>query len=307
MGNTTKEIIESISKLDLTKYPHAEVVELMGQLSKFGAIVVTINPGKPIMRARLNNNGEIFSTKSQLSFKPAPFNKTYQRASTPKMTMFYGALIPESIKEGDLDNSRVVGAYEATPLLRDKLSKGYQKLTFGKWIVKKPIELIAIVQHADFEKSNSYLKEMNLAFKDFMNNNPEHKEDTIIVTDFFAKQFANPSTHQDSDYLLSAVFTEMVVKRNFAGVIYPSVRTIGQGFNVAITPEIADSSLELVVAGECSIYRNHEKVIVDNDTIVELKEGQTDFELQPVIDHHAGRDHCLKYIGVSSFEELISL
>ena len=126
------EILNALSCLDLSKYPYKTVKHLMKNLGKIGAIVVTLHPGKRILRARPNCNGEHFSKVSGISYKPAQFNTTFQRASSPNMTMFYGGVIPENIKIGELSSPRVIGSFEVVNLLRSPESSGEQVLTYGK-------------------------------------------------------------------------------------------------------------------------------------------------------------------------------
>lgn len=305
MKQEIQQAIDGLSKLDLSKYPYADTKKLIGQLGKFGCILVTLHKGKTIMRARPNFNGESFISKCQLTYKPQQFNKTFQRASTPDMTMFYGCVIPENLEQGELDNTRVIGVLEALPWLRDKTSRGFQKITFGRWIVTQDINIIAMVQHENFYKESSYTRELVNAFKGFTKEYPELEQETILISDFFANEFAKAETNHDYDYLLSACFTETVVNKGLDGVLYPSVRVGGQGFNVAIRPEVADTSLELVATGECSIYKNRDRSFVDNETVIELKPNQSNFELFPVDPkYHAGEAQSLRQIGLTSMNEL---
>lgn len=116
---------------------------------------------------------------------------------------------------------------------------------------------------------------------------------------------AKAETNHDYDYLLSATFAETVVDKGLDGVLYPSVIVGGQGFNVAINPEVADSNLDLILAGECSMYKLFENTIVDNETAIELKPNQTNFELISVDpQYHAGQAECLRRLGINSMNEL---
>jgi len=307
MRKEIQNAIDELSKLNLSNYPYEDTKKLLGQLGKFGCVLVTLHQGKTIMRARPNFNDERFISKCQLTYKPQQFNKTFQRASTPNMTMFYGCTIPENLEQGELDNTRIIGVLEALPWLRDKVSKGFQKIIFGRWIVKKDINLIAMVQYESFYNESSYTRELVNNFKRFIKEYPELEEETILISDFFAKQFAKAETNHDYDYLLSASFAETVINKGPDGVLYPSVRVDGKGFNAAIRPEVADTSLELAVAGECSIYKNREHTFVDNDTIAELKPNQTNFELFPVdAQYHVGEAESLRRIGFNSINELIN-
>lgn len=306
MKQEIKSAIDGLSKLDLSKRPYDECKKLIGQLGKFGTILVTLHPGKTVMRARPNFGDERFISNCQLTYKPQQFNKRYQRASTPHRTMFYASMVPDKLKPEELQNTRIINAYETLPWLRQKDKKGFHRITFGKWVVTKDIRLIAIVQHEDFVKQSSYTTELNEAFKKFTSTTAaDLQEETLAIADFFAKEFAKSETPKDFDYLISEIFTETVVDHGVDGVIYPSVRVGGQGFNIAIKPETADNNLDLVVAGECSIYKYFDHTIVDNDTAIELKQNQTNFEMLPVEkQYHSRQEMCLNMLGLKSMKDL---
>ena len=258
------------------------------------------------MRARPNYNGENFIKSSEYSYKPQEFNKKYQRASTPNMTMFYGCLMPDKPESGEID-PRVIGAFEALPWLRDRTTKGFQKISYGRWVVKSDINVLAIVQHESYYQESSYTRELVDAFKRFTIEHPKMKDETLLISEFFAKEFAKEDTSNDYDYLLSAAFTQSVVEKGVDGVLYPSVRVGGKGFNVALTPEIANGNLELIVAGECSIYKNFERVFVDLETFAKLEPNQIEFELLPVeAQYHIGEEQSLRRIGLTRMSELIN-
>jgi hypothetical protein len=88
------DTIKALQSLNLATYPKHEIIRLIRKFGQFGIIQMTLHPGKSIIRARPMNPNEHFRTRAELSYKPALANKTYQRASTPDQTMFYGAVIP---------------------------------------------------------------------------------------------------------------------------------------------------------------------------------------------------------------------
>ena len=299
---TIDDIIKRFKTLDLSKYPRDEILELLKQTGKIGYILVTFHKGKSLMRSRPNKFGEKFEQKSDYSYKPQKLNLTYQRASTPNNTMFYATSIPEKIEQGELDNARVIGVFETVPMLRELNSSGYQKISFGRWVVKREINLIAIIHEETYYNENSYTRELVNAYHDFMKNAPpEIIDKSLKFQSYLASEFSKEDIKKDCDYMISALFTQMVVDMGFDGVIYPSVRVGGKGFNVAITPE-ATKNLDLYVAGECSVYKLKEHTVVGNDSIIEL-DGKTEkFNLIELPDD---RSECLKQLGVSTIDELI--
>jgi len=299
--------IKIIKELDLSKYPFSDIISQIKNAGEIGHLEVIFHPGKPIFRARLNENDEHFYSKCQLTYKPQQFNKTCQRASTPNMTMFYGSILPEELKEGELDNARVIASYEAIPWLRDKTVKGKKVITFTKWKVIQEIKLIAILQHGIFYDKSSYTKKLMDDFETFLNQNLDKKEETIAFTTFLASEFAKEvDTTKDYEYLISAAFTESIVSLGYDGVLYPSVQLNGTGFNVAITPKVADTKLELEAVMECSAYKLLDKIILDNDYQAILYPNQTNFVFSNLEEkYHAGETNCLRELGLSSIDELI--
>jgi len=298
-----QETIKKLQGLDLSKFPYSEIVAQIANAGVIAQLEISLHPGKSIFRARLNEYDEHFYSKCQLTYKPQQFNKTCQRASTPNMTMFYGSVLPEEIKD---DETRTVPSYEAIPWLRDKTTSGKRTITYTRWNVTQDIKLIAILQHKNFYDKSSYTRKLMDDFEKFLNQNPDKKDETIAFTTFIASEFAKEvDNSKDYNYLISAAFTESLVKNGYDGVLYPSVRLGGKGFNVALTSKAADMKLQLAVVVECSAYKLFDRTILDNDLQAFLYPNQTFFEFRNVDDEdHVGEEICLKELGVDSIEEL---
>jgi hypothetical protein len=298
------KIIEAFRNLDLSTNPEKEIRELFNSVEVTAGMSVTFHKGKSVMRARPNYNGEKFSKKSDFSFKPQKNNDTYQRASTPYQTMFYGAVLPEDLREGELDNARIIGALETVPLLRDKNKSGYQKISFGRWFVKEDINLIAIVFNEEYIKKNRYTSELANSYKEFCKyTDPDIVEKSNKFQSFLASEFSKETIRNNYDYMISAIYSELVTKKGYDGVFYPSVRVAGEGFNVALTPE-ATEKLELKVVGECSLYKLKENAVLGLDSILEINDSDAEFVLD---DSRKDEEECLKGLGLTSIAELINL
>lgn len=296
-----KSLIDTLKGLDLTKYPKDEILSLLKQAGKIGYVVVTFHKGKSVMRARPNYNGERFEKKSDYSFKPQEYNKTYQRASTPNTTMFYATAVPENLEPGELDNMRVIGVAETIPMLRDLTKSGYQKVSFGRWYVHEDIHLLAIVQKDKYYEESNYTRELVDAYNEFIKTTPQDiLERSLAYTTFLADEFSKEEIRGDYDYMISAIFSELTTQRGLDGIFYPSVRVGGKGFNIAITPE-ATKKLGLYAAGECSMYKLQDHTVVGNDAIVKLKGTEQEFKLVDIEPHVK---ECLAKLGVNSIDDL---
>ena len=126
-----------------------------------------------------------------------------------------------------------------------------------------------------------------------------------LISNFIASEFKKSKISSDSDYLISAIFSDVMVSKGFDGILYPSVRTEGKGINVALTPSAVEKKMKLELAGICIIYKNKDIVVIDNlkNAIVGNNSKLEFVDVDP--ECHAGENECLKKIGVSSIEDLL--
>jgi len=301
-----KSSIAKLKNLDLSTYPTDEIISLMKNFGKVVVIEYKLHPGKIILRARPQDNQWPYKTRASLSYKPQQFNKTYQRASTPNQTMFYGSIIPEEIDKGELDNERIVVTMEASQWLAKQTECGVRQIAYSKWEVTSDIKLVAVLQNKDFFDASAHTRKIVKDFNAFVENNPEYREPSILISDYIAGEFGKEEIPADYHYLISALYTDFVIDAGFDGVLYPSVRVRGEGFNVAITPEAADSKIKLVAAGECTIYKRvFGDSIIDNNTGVQITNENEPFVFLPVdTKDHTGETTCLANLGVNKTDEL---
>lgn len=300
------ELIKQFRDIDLTSYPERDIRDLFNKLGPIAGINVTYHKGKVVTRARPNYDGEEFRQKQEFSFKPQKHNTTYQRASTPRKTMFYATSIPDKLEPGELDNMRVIGLAETVPFLRNpKIQSGYQKISFGLWEVVEDINLVAIVHKDTYHRESNYTRELVGAYKNYIKNvSLDIADKSLKFFTYLADEFAKEEIKDDYDYIISAIFSELTVKQNLDGVIYPSVRAAGKGFNIAISPE-ATRKLKLIVAGECSVVKYGDTIYMGNDAIAELNGDEKDdehFEMSP-LPH--GLNRILNQLGLEDVNQLI--
>lgn len=277
-------IIGELKKLDYSKNPYDKTKELLSSLGKFGFIEIILHATNEFIRARPLNDGEEIKVAADLSYKPQKYNTTYQRASTPNNTMFYAGLVqPEFTPDGFLAMGRLIGMLESMPFMRDKTSKAVKKIAFGKWVNTRDMKLAAIVYDDQFAKRNPKTEFLYDAFNEHVKDVPEY-EKSLAVTSYLASEFAKEVIKNHLDYMISAVFSEITIEKGFHGVLYPSVRTSGQGLNVAVHPDFVEEYMELRSAGECTVYKNGDHSIVLNDTVSIIPRGQKELKLKPFDD-----------------------
>jgi len=269
-------IINELQRLNLKTVPLDVVRGIMKRLEKFGVIVTILPAGKKIIRARLSE-AKPFENITQLNYKPQQYNKTFQRASTPEQTMFYGSIVPESIGNGEPSSARYTILFEVSEFVRDLHSIGEQDITFSAWEVTENIELVSVLHHKNFKRPTRLSIEFQEAFQKQFKHTPHDKVVSLDISTFLGAEFAKDSILHHSDYTLSATYANLIT-HNYDGVLYPSVRLAGEGINVAIKPSSVDTKLNFMGASECTIYKNGKSVFVGANTkAIILKHGDLKF------------------------------
>lgn len=267
--------LNKLSRLDLQSYPLDQINKYINSIGKTVQIENTFEVGNNILRARPNSSfAEEFTTRSQLSYKPQKFNTTFQRASTPNQTMFYGSFKPEYLGKNDIDSPRLTACLEASDTFRNNRFIADEKITFSKWEVTKPIRTLTVLNPSSFNYEDSLLTYLNSELSEILKSNPELATRTRLVNHFFSEQFANKNIRFDYDYLISALYTDMVIKTGFDGIVYPSVKTDYKSYNVCLTKDVSDKNLKLVAAGEGRILKvgymsriiPQKEILIEDDT-----------------------------------------
>lgn len=155
-------------------------------------------------------------------------------------------------------------------IILELLSKDFDikknpKISFGRWRVKEgeQLNVLAIIQEEKYTRSNEFLCELKMAYEHFVNRdeNKDLKKKSLIYDSYLAKEFSKSKISKDSDYMISAIFSEIAsTQKKFDGILYPSVRSMGSYFNIAINPEMVNSKLELTDVAECPIIKTQDGV-----------------------------------------------
>ncbi|WP_130868003.1 RES family NAD+ phosphorylase [Chryseobacterium indologenes] len=124
------------------------------------------------------------------------------------------------------------------------------------------------------------------------------------IQTYLAEEFAKEDITANFDYMILAIFSEIATKNGFDGIIFPSVRVSGEGFNIAITPK-ATKKLRLIVAGECSLYKHKDRTVIGNDAIIELNGDEEEFDMIELPNND--QTECLNKIVLQNLDELKKL
>ncbi|WP_319229526.1 hypothetical protein [Draconibacterium orientale] len=278
-----KDILGKLQALDLTQIPNKEIKELLTILFQFGIPIITTDYNYPKIIERAVNNTEEeteFNSKSRISFKPAAYNTTYQRASTPETTMFYASVIPEGeLSTSEIEYSRIIGAWETVDVLREN-SDGERLITFGQWQIQEQVSVMTIFD-PNLDYQVKYINEV----RDFYNKQrlPEDlnqiRNDVLGYLAFeFSKVVSKGNNH---DYMISAILTELATANGADGVLYPSVQGNGAGLCVSLHPRIMNK-LKLVKVLQCKLTKKGNEAKLLNIKHCEVKDNSETFKLEEI-------------------------
>ena len=281
MYNT--DLLDKLKSIDLSKEPSEEIRNLLIEIFQGGIPLMTTdyNFDKEFERAVNNTEEEpLFDTKARISYKPKEFNKTYLRASTPDNTMFYASVIPEGeLTEEEITYARIVGSAETVDLLRDNLD-GECLITFGKWQVQDLISVITIFD-PNIDYHIKYINDVRIEYNSHdMSVEEVEKRDELLA--FLASEFSKKVENGNNyDYMISAIFTELVTENGADGVLYPSVQSDGYGLCVALHPRVMDR-LKLIKVLQCKLTKKGTNAQLCNEKFCEVEDDADTFKLKEI-------------------------
>ena len=227
--------INRLRKLDLQSTQVNEIIDLLMSVGETANINLTIGLNSTLLRARPNKECPRFTKTEELSIKPAKSNTDFQRASTPRKTMFYGVYMSGKLDQYERDIMRKAAAYETIPEIRVPNNPYSEKLTLGYWTNHQKLNLIAIMHKNEYTESNPYTKEVFDAYKKHLaSGDPKLMEKSLTFYEFLADEFSKKTIRGNYDYRISALYTEAASRQSIDGVIYPSVRLGGISYNIAL-------------------------------------------------------------------------
>ncbi|WP_275316955.1 hypothetical protein [Tenacibaculum bernardetii] len=259
--NELKDIIAEINAIDLKSISYDDLITKIRSLQFIPFLTAKLNKGYHIERARINKPNEIFTDEKEISYRRDSENiKTYGRANSLQNSMFYGAVESDVIK-----HPRMVNLLETSQIFRDleknEIDNADFVMTVGKWRIKETLEVVELVfDEKSIQNSKDVQKSYEYHLANIRREMPENAEQFELILKFFSNQFSNKNIVHNSDYMISAAYTDLAIGfRGFPGIKYPSVKTDYQGYNVVLTPTAVDQFLELEIAAMYRVIKENKK------------------------------------------------
>jgi hypothetical protein len=238
-----KNILQLLGDLNLSDTKSYEIVKeiIKGMLLPHN--LVNIRKGAYLYRARSNKDNEVFKFKNQISYNPDNTKiKEFGRANEVGQSLFYASNLYET------------AIFESSLLIKNNPQKiPKETLTLGRWYVRKPIKLLAILNNYEALEKNEQLQYLYTQLeKNEINSDPKLR----LILDFFSNEFARDVKGDTNLYKITSAYFNYILskyKGEISGVMYPSVQFKYNDTNVAIVPDTVDDSLVLDWVGELEV------------------------------------------------------
>ncbi|MFT4170415.1 MAG: hypothetical protein QM653_14955 [Dysgonomonas sp.] len=282
-----QQIINELKSLDLKTCSTEDITSVLLRIGKIPAPIRDIHKDHVIYRASSLQGKETIKNSSRLSYCPASKNKSFQRASTPMQTMFYGVLGDVDDKLFDL-NGEMLALQEACSFFKYAPAEdGVYRVAVSKWRVVNTISLLTLMQPETTNKSKR-LNDMVSGLLDFIKENKDsfEEEDAIAFHKFMCNEFTKP-VENENEYRISALFTNEIIK-NTDGTVWQSSVAIDEKLNdtlcVAVKPETVNKSMV------CLGYAIYTIIIKDG----KLSYSKENFSVKATKRHKKRKKHKAK-------------
>lgn len=223
----------------------------------------TLQSGTLICRCRVNKPfTKRFISKTELFDSKGSYS-CLGRANREKQSVFYGCI------HDVLDYShvepvpRIVNVEESSSFYRDTSASGIEVITFSGWIPSRDLRLLCIPSFGQLEnpcRLSCVLDDMWSTAK------REISDEVQDYVGMISHLFTCEDDGSGSIYRLTSEFSNYVLSSHneIDGVLYPSVRSQGQGLNVAIKGDVVDESIDLRDIIICHLLKNTDKAYLIN-------------------------------------------
>ena len=245
------ETIERLNDENLLKLSDEEVMKELLNFKNLALIVTKIRKGDYIYRVRIQDQEEHpekrYKNKCHFNYR-TDVDKImeYGRGNLPRNSMFYGSVYAT----GSIENIKVhMTAYmEVSSILHNyqDTSRKHEFFYTSKWQVKEDFEVVAIINHEKFQKNNEPAKYLASKYNEFAKELKEDASNLNLMINYIAEQYAREVKKDENwKYKISANYTQYLLSKGITGVLYPSVKTEGESFNIVMPPDKADELLNL--------------------------------------------------------------
>jgi len=263
----SNEIIEQLNNLDLSLATEEDVISIIHQYGRAGAIITKLHETKtvdstPHLFVRATNydpKKEKISSTDRLRYPPIEYNTQYQRASTPDKPMFYG-VVHKSAGQPDVNSAIRTCLLETISDYDELLNSGSRVAISLRYNISE-LNLYSVFGWKEFQSRNPKMRDINQSYMEALKHTePESLKNTEHLLNYLAERFYIPVGENADLYKPSATLTQYLLEKmmpyGIDGIIFPSTKVDGQELNVAINPITSDEKLVVTKVLDCEYKPN---------------------------------------------------
>ena len=214
-----------------------------------------------ILRARINEDDEIFREQQQISYNSTNVSAIKAcRFNRPQESMFYGTL--PSDKQERLWAG--VSLECCKDLISDKNDSLLTKLTFGRWVIKKNFSVLNLCFNEKALAAHPGLNDLiQKQISEFKEKLPPNSADLIIEFWKLFSQFSMERSESEQNYFITTALFVAVreyyndrFNERINGLVFPSSMIHGEALNIVLVPEAVEEFLYLKEAFMYKFFRD---------------------------------------------------
>lgn len=226
MAVSKSEVTKAIKELksfDLRTADYSEVKKRADILVTAGFLGALFPKSHlPIYRGRVVKPEKVFHEVSQLSYPPKSENSelTFNRLSSNKFQIFYGAMMPQETRF-----DQITAMIEVGSIMRDDFGADEEYVQLGKWEVTNDFAIAILGLHSSLASSNAHAQEMKKNHTDLTNSLKEAGELIEIVAEFMSHEFSKKvEKGNEWEYKISAAYGDALFEAGVKAIQFPSVK-----------------------------------------------------------------------------------
>lgn len=265
MGVTKSEITEAITKLKSFDLKHTDFqiikkhTDILVMAGCFGAEFKKYH--QPIFRGRVVKPDKVFHHVNQISYPPKieSTTLTYNRLSTNKFQIFYGAMMPQ---EKRID--QITAMIEVGSIIADDFNGDEEYIQIGRWAVREAFPIAILGLHSHLASENTNAQELKKNHIELVETFGQEGELVNIVAEFMSHEFSKKvEKGNEWEYKISAAYGDGLFEAGIKAIQFPSVKAEGKSFNIALHRDIVDSSMEIEIAAITRLRKINEEIFID--------------------------------------------
>ncbi len=264
MKVSKQEVISTINQLksiDLKSAEYLDIRQHTDVLVRAG-FLGAIFPENilPIYRGRVVDPNKVYHNVEQISYPPKndSLELSFNRLSTNRHQVFYGALMPQ---EARFD--QITAMIEVGSIMKEDFNQDEEYIQIGKWVAKEKFPIAIVGLHSQMASLNPDVQTMKKNHTELIQSFIEG-EVVEMVAEFMSHEFSKKVEKENEwEYKISAAYGDGLFDAGIKAIQFPSVKAEGRSFNVALHKDLVDHAIEIEVAAITRLRKINKEIIVD--------------------------------------------